>query len=449
MWIPQPWKVAYSKVPEGLKLTIDTDEWFDKENPLGRFIDFILDIYNSDYDSSVRELTGIDIYSDVEFLSGEKSGYATYLIKNNTSNNLKESRTYFGDEIKEVVDWLIESPYNNWQEKDRKYLMSCDNEKLFKYESDTFDLECAERSLYESNNYGDKNMKFKEGPSPKWKQKILDDINEILDIVYSVINDENGEWKEPEKYLSFSVNKFIELIKTLIDAEKYSENLLKYVAIDLWIDLHCDDSVGDFNDGPEPKLKYAKYLNLRKELWNLLCDEYQTKYGRKRNPQPYIKNPMDASEIFDKFHQLRYESNELTKDFKKIYNENKEVKYMDFKKIYEMARTVKNGTIIDHKNWIDDWGKEYAKNSLIRVLKSKGVDNIEVASSDSHRPCAVSAFLGKFTFVYLYLLDDKYVLQVKDTQKVVEEWKGSSFDQLKRDIFEFEADFEDFAPTLN
>ena len=91
-WIPMPWEIAYSKVPEGLKLTIDTDEWFDKENPLGRFIDFILDIYNSDYDSSVRELTGIDVYSDVEFLGGEKSGYATYLIKNNESNNLKETK---------------------------------------------------------------------------------------------------------------------------------------------------------------------------------------------------------------------------------------------------------------------------------------------------------------------------------------------------------------------
>lgn len=92
-WIPMPWEVTYSKVPEGLKLTIDTDEWFDKENPLGRLIDFILDIYNSDYDSSVRELTGIDIYSDVEFLGGEKSGYATYLIKssNNDSTKLHES----------------------------------------------------------------------------------------------------------------------------------------------------------------------------------------------------------------------------------------------------------------------------------------------------------------------------------------------------------------------
>jgi hypothetical protein len=28
--------------------------------------------------------------------------------------------------------------------------MNCDNEKLFKYENDTFDLELAERSLYES-----------------------------------------------------------------------------------------------------------------------------------------------------------------------------------------------------------------------------------------------------------------------------------------------------------
>lgn len=92
-WVPMPWEIAYSKVPEGLKLTIDTDEWFDKEEPLGRLIDFILDIYNSDYDSSVRELTGIDIYSDVEFLGGEKSGYATYLIKssNNNSTELHES----------------------------------------------------------------------------------------------------------------------------------------------------------------------------------------------------------------------------------------------------------------------------------------------------------------------------------------------------------------------
>ena len=92
-WVPMPWEVAYSKVPEGLKLTIDTDEWFDEENPLGRLIDFILDIYDSDYDTSVRELTGIDIYSDVDFLGGEKSGYATYLIKssNNNSTELHES----------------------------------------------------------------------------------------------------------------------------------------------------------------------------------------------------------------------------------------------------------------------------------------------------------------------------------------------------------------------
>lgn len=62
----------------------------------------------------------------------------------------RENRTYFGDEVKEIVDWLIESPYNNWQEKNRDYLMSCDNETLFKYESDTSDLEIAERSLYES-----------------------------------------------------------------------------------------------------------------------------------------------------------------------------------------------------------------------------------------------------------------------------------------------------------
>lgn len=311
VWVPQAWKVAYSKVPEGLKLTIDTDEWFDEENPLGHLIDFILDIYDSDYNSSVKELTGINVYSDVDFLSGEKSGYATYLIKNNSSDNLKESRTYFGDEIKDIVDWLIESPYNNWQEKDREYLMNCDNDKLNKFENDTFDLECAERSLYESNNYRDKNMKLEEGPSPKWKQKILDDENEIFEIVYPIVNDKNGEWKEPEKYLSFSVNKFIAFIKKFVDAKKYSENLLKDVAIDLWIDLHCDFSVGDFNE-LEVQRKYVKYYNLGKELWNALCDEYQAKYGRKRKSQPYIKDPTDASEIFDKMSALKYESKKIT-----------------------------------------------------------------------------------------------------------------------------------------
>lgn len=71
-------------------------------------------------------------------------------MKNRKPYFIRENRTYFGDEIKEVVDWLIESPYNSWQEEDREYLMNCDNEKLFKYESDTFDLEMSERSLYES-----------------------------------------------------------------------------------------------------------------------------------------------------------------------------------------------------------------------------------------------------------------------------------------------------------
>lgn len=74
------------------------------------------------------------------------------------ATKLSESRTYFGDEVKDVVDWLIESPYNNWKEEDREYLMNCDNEKLFKYESDTFDLECAERSLYESKKITQKRI---------------------------------------------------------------------------------------------------------------------------------------------------------------------------------------------------------------------------------------------------------------------------------------------------
>ena len=253
-WSPFAWKILYEEVPEGLKVTIDTDQYFDKKYPLGHFIDCIRDVCDSDYseDVSVYELTGINPYRDIEFIKGEPNDYATYIVHSKS------------------------------------------------------------RSMTESS-------------SPKWKQKILDDENEILDVIYPIVNDKNGEWKEPEKYLSFSVNKFIAFIKKLIDAEKYSENLLKEVAINLWIDLHCDSSVGDFNE-LEVQRKYVKYQNLSRELWNDLCDEYQAKYGRKRKPQPYIKDPTDASEIFDKMSALKYESKKITQkrieeSFKRVLNE--------------------------------------------------------------------------------------------------------------------------------
>ena len=62
----------------------------------------------------------------------------------------KENRTYFGDEIEELVNYLIESPYNNWQEEDREYLMGLDNDHLYKIECETAEMEMMERSLYES-----------------------------------------------------------------------------------------------------------------------------------------------------------------------------------------------------------------------------------------------------------------------------------------------------------
>ena len=51
--------------------------------------------------------------------------------KNRKTYFIRESRTYVGDEVKEVVDWLIASPYNSWKEKDREYLMNCDSEKNY------------------------------------------------------------------------------------------------------------------------------------------------------------------------------------------------------------------------------------------------------------------------------------------------------------------------------
>lgn len=88
--MPNYWKVSYSKVPEGLKLTIDTDSWFDESYQLGHLIDFILDVYGASYDDSTYELTGINVHSDVEFLGGKKSDWATYLIKDN--EKFEESR---------------------------------------------------------------------------------------------------------------------------------------------------------------------------------------------------------------------------------------------------------------------------------------------------------------------------------------------------------------------
>lgn len=133
--------------------------------------------------------------------------------KNRKIYFMRESRTYIGDEVKEVVDWLIASPYNSWKEKDREYLMNCDSEKLFKFESDTFDLESADISFYESKNKG-VNMNFKriyesthQGVNLFWKNKAkltLSDLKTAVNKVKSYAENEwDGYYPSPRVYLSF------------------------------------------------------------------------------------------------------------------------------------------------------------------------------------------------------------------------------------------------------
>lgn len=262
-WIPMPWEIAYSKVPEGLKLTIDTDEWFDEENPLGHLIDFILDIYDSDYNSSVKELTGINVYSDVDFLGGEKSGYATYLIKNNESSSLKEA-------------------------------------------------------------------KLEEGPWPKWKQRILDDSNSLSE---EVENSYTGDYWDNKKLRGLSLEDILSIVKKANKKFGFSELQEMHVAINIWKGVHDDEiGISKWASDEEKEEYYAHKFNqeisdkcrelnhkMNKEIWPALEEEYQTKYGRKRKPQPYIKDPTDASEIFDKVYQLRHENRNLKMDFEKIY----------------------------------------------------------------------------------------------------------------------------------
>ena len=135
-------------------------------------------------------------------------------MKNRKTYFIRENRTYVGDEVKEVVDWLIASPYNSWKEKDREYLMNCDSKKLYKYESDTFDLECADRSFYESNNNRSKNMNFKriyesthQGVNLFWKNKTrltLSDLEKAVNKVKSYAENEwDGYYPSPRVYLSF------------------------------------------------------------------------------------------------------------------------------------------------------------------------------------------------------------------------------------------------------
>lgn len=196
-------------------------------------------------------------------------------MKNRKTYFIRESRTYTGDEVKEVVDWLIASPYNSWKEKDREYLMNCDSEKLFKYESDTFDLESFERSFYESNNKRDKNMNFKriyesthQGVNLFWKNKAkltLSDLKMTVNKVKSYAENEwDGYYPAPRVYLSF------------IDSGAHN---------DLFFGIKgCDVGAGNSN-GPDHPVDVELYFNEKKvgiselkNIFNSLQAEIDAEY---------------------------------------------------------------------------------------------------------------------------------------------------------------------------
>lgn len=142
-YMPNYWKVSYSKVPEGLKLTIDTDSWFDESYQLGHLIDFILDVYGASYDDSTYELTGINVHSDVEFLGGKKSDWATYLIKDN--EKFEESR--IEESFKSILQECLPTAAERKAKMDAVKSMSLD-ELIEKYMPDSFINDDGELELY-------------------------------------------------------------------------------------------------------------------------------------------------------------------------------------------------------------------------------------------------------------------------------------------------------------
>lgn len=118
--------------------------------------------------------------------------------------------------------------------------------------------------------------KLSEGKPPKWKQQILNDENTLLD--HFCIEDFD------EIYKGFSYEDFLDEVHA-VNTYGFDEKIEKLAALSLWKDLTDD---------------YEKYYELEQHIYKDVCDEYQEKYGRKIKPQPYIKDPTDASEIFDK-----------------------------------------------------------------------------------------------------------------------------------------------------
>lgn len=118
--------------------------------------------------------------------------------------------------------------------------------------------------------------KLSEGKPPKWKQQILNDENTLLD--HFSVDDFD------EVYEGFSYEDFLDEVHA-VNTYGFDEKIEKLAALSLWKDLTDD---------------YKKYYELEQHIYKDVCDEYQEKYGRKIKPQPYIKDPTDASEIFDK-----------------------------------------------------------------------------------------------------------------------------------------------------
>lgn len=152
--------------------------------------------------------------------------------------------------------------------------MNCDSEKLFKFESDTFDLESADRSFYESKNK-EVNMNFKriyesthQGVNLFWKNKsrlTLSDLKTAVNKVKSYAENEwDGYYPSPRVYLSF------------IDSGAHN---------DLFFGVKgCDVDIGSFN-GPDQSVDVELFFNEKKvsiselkNIFNNLQAEIDSEY---------------------------------------------------------------------------------------------------------------------------------------------------------------------------
>lgn len=277
----------------------------------------------------------------------------------------------------------------------------------------------------ESNNYRDKNMKLEEGHWPKWKQKILDDSNALSE---EVENNYTGDYWNNEKLKDLSLEDILSIVKKANKKFRFSELQEMHAAIEIWKGIHDDEICISYWASDEEKEEFyahkfkqemldkCKELNhkLNKEIWPALEEEYQAKYGRKRNPQPYIKDPTDASEIFDKMSALKYESKKITQ--KRIEE--------SFERVLNEARTIRNGQAVKSVESLFDFSlaKTYFE-GLISDLNGKIIKNEGhrmVAYIDAPRTTSVILDLGS------NYSSHNFELQVIISGKVQDAWEGNS-----------------------